>query len=173
MTTLPRVGKQPAGHAPAGGAVVVAVDGHTPAAVLDEAADLAEALHAQLMVVHVDPTRGVSGTRHDGTPLVLPIDPDLPADIHQPVLDAVQAMITARLSGRPVNWSLRTTVGYRVTGIVHIADVVGARVIVVGTRGSGMHQGLHRLFDGSVSTKLARHQSRPVLIVPETSAPKP
>jgi nucleotide-binding universal stress UspA family protein len=166
------VGKQPRSRAPARDTVVVAVDGHTPAGVLDEAADLAEELHAQLIVVHVDPTRGVGGTRHDGTPLVLPIDPDLPDDIHQPVLHAVQALATARLSRRPVTWTLRTTVGNPVTGIAHIADEVEARVIVVGTRGSGMQQALHRLLDGSVSTKLARHQGRPVLIVPEASAPK-
>jgi nucleotide-binding universal stress UspA family protein len=173
MGTLTRVGKQPKGRAHAREAVVVAVDGHTPAVVLDEAADLAEVLHAQLMVVHVDPTRGVSGTRRDGTPRVLPIDPDLPDDIHQPVLDAIRALVTARLSGRPVTWTLRTTVGNPVTGIAHIAEEVGARVIIVGTRGSGMHQGLHRMFDGSVSTRLARHQSRPVLIVPPAAPSTP
>jgi nucleotide-binding universal stress UspA family protein len=142
------------------------MDRHTPAVVLDEAADLAEQLHAKLTVVHVDPSRVVIGARRDGTRLVVPVDPDLPDNIHQPVLDLVRARVSASLAGRPVTWTLRTTVGDPVTGIAHIAEEVGGGVIVVGTRGSGLRHGLRRLVEGSVSAQLARHQHLPVLVVP-------
>ena len=48
-------------------------------------------------------------------------------------------------------------------GIVHVADELGAAVIVIGSRGL---EGAREVFEGSLSHQVAEHAGRPVLIVP-------
>ena len=50
-------------------------------------------------------------------------------------------------------------------GIVNVADEIDAAVIVMGSRGL---DGVHEVFEGSVSHAVAAHADRPVLIVPPT-----
>lgn len=48
-------------------------------------------------------------------------------------------------------------------GILEVADEVGASVIVIGSHG---RTGVHEFVEGSVSHEVAKHSSRPVLVVP-------
>lgn len=48
----------------------------------------------------------------------------------------------------------------------HIAETLGASVIIVGTRESGTRGGLQAIFTGSIAVRLAHRRHRPVVMIP-------
>ncbi|MCA1782438.1 MAG: universal stress protein, partial [Intrasporangiaceae bacterium] len=78
----------------------------------------------------------------------------------------LEGAITASLSGQEVTWEFRYLAGRADRALTHLARAVDAAVIVVGTRAEGGGRRVHHFLEGSVSSHLAHHQHRPVLVVP-------
>jgi nucleotide-binding universal stress UspA family protein len=137
--------------------VVVGHDGHRAAqAALAAAVELAVRIGAPLHVVH-------SVTLAD-----YGVDPDageLEADCERN-LALERESIAAALEGSDVPWTYHEEHGEPADRIAELAESVDASYIVVGAT----HRGLVALIGGSVSKRLVRLQSRPVVVVPEPSA---
>lgn len=124
--------------------------------VLAMAADLGRRLRAQLLVVHVLELKD------------FPVDADA-ADWEEQGWQAVgeeRGHVAEVLDGDCVSWEFETRRGDPAVELVRAADEHGASMIVVGTRGEGLHAVLPRLFEPSVSHGVIGHQDRPVLVVP-------
>jgi nucleotide-binding universal stress UspA family protein len=65
-----------------------------------------------------------------------------------------------------VPWEFRYLAGRPDRALTHLARVVDAALIVVGTRAHGGGARMREFFEGSVAVHLAHHQHRPVLTVP-------
>ncbi len=128
--------------------IVVGTDGSVDAArAVTSAADLAEAVHGELVVVSA-----VGLLAHATSP-----------GNHELLRAQLEHEWTAiaRRPGIAVRTELRD--GNPVSVLLAVADEVDADIIVVGSRGFG---GFPELLLGSTSTQLAQHARRPVLIVP-------
>ena len=133
--------------------------------VLHEATSLAAALNADVVAVHVDPSRYVIGRHLDGTVDSVPIDPDADDAPDPHALDTLRQVTDAHtVDGRPV--TLWPTAGYPPAEIAHLAAHLNARIIIVGTRRPGLAHHVVEFFTGSVAAHLTHRQTRPVLIVP-------
>jgi nucleotide-binding universal stress UspA family protein len=152
-----------------GGPVVVGVVPHQPPEVLAEAAALAATLRAELVPAYVDRSRYVVQEHPDGSVRSSPIDPDPddPADATDGA--AILDPLRERLDTAGVHWSFRYLAGEPSRALAHLAQVLGARVIVVGTREHGLRPRLEGFFTGSVAVQLAHRQTVPVLVVPTTA----
>lgn len=125
-------------------------------AALDVAGDLARRLHAHLHVVH-----GVDLSDY-------PVDPDA-ADWEEQArhaLEAQQRRVEAALADSPASWTYHAAHGDPASLIIQLAEETDALMTIVGSRGEGIGASIERLFGGSVSRTVLRHQRRPVLIVP-------
>jgi nucleotide-binding universal stress UspA family protein len=146
--------------------IVVGVFADQPPAVLEQAANFAQQFDADLVCGYVDASRYVVEEMDDGTVTSLPIDPDL-IDLREERLDArLTDQITRTLGGTGVAWTARALAGDPAEALAHLAEHVGAILIVVGTRKAGIRRSMHEFFDGSVGARLAHRQRRPVLIIP-------
>lgn len=149
--------------------IVVGVEDQRPQAVLIEAARIARDLHAELVCGHVDPGRYSVSEDPDGTVHSRPFDPDLPEQPDGAFPDELMTDIAAVLADAglgDVRWSGRELAGDPAHALAHLADVLDARLIVVGTHEPGARGGLREFFQGSIATHLAHRQHRPVLVVP-------
>lgn len=154
------------GQAGARPVILVAVRPPLADAVLREAARMAAALGAELVCAHVDASRFAVAEHPDGSIVSRAVDPDL-ADERDGVFDAALAAgIDALLAGSGVRWSGRELAGAPAHALARLAEVVQARMIVVGTRENTVRDGLREFFQGSVAAQLAHRQHRPVLVVP-------
>jgi len=136
--------------------IVAAVDGGPIGErVLDSAARLAARTRAQVVVAHVQPTFRVGSV--DGEALV-----DLRRDLEFKVL--TQASVA--LDPLSVPWRLDIEPGEPAAAIHEIAERNDAALIIVGSCGTGFWVTLRRLLRHSVSTRVFRHEHRPVLVVP-------
>jgi nucleotide-binding universal stress UspA family protein len=152
-----------------GAVIVVGVEDRMPPAVLVEAARLAQDLAAELVCGHVDRGQYAVSEDADGTVHSRPFDPDLPEQPDAVFPDELIAHIGAVLAGAgfgAVTWSGRELAGDPAHALAHLADVLDARFIVVGTHEPGLRGGLREFFQGSIATHLAHRQHRPVLVVP-------
>lgn len=145
-------------------AVIVGVVPDQPARVLREAARYASLLGVPLEVVHIDVTRFVTFEDPDGYVHSSPIDLDI--TVGEAQLAAVRAQVVDALEGSPVDWHLQQLVGDPAMAILHLAERIDARLIVVGTRRRGFGETVREFFTGSVAVRLAHRQARPVLVVP-------
>ena len=146
--------------------IVVGVVPGRPAAVVAAAATFADRFGADLICATVDSTRYTVVHGWDGGVVAMPIDPDL-ADETVETFDAdLHAAIAAVLDPRGVSWSTRALAGNPSHELARLAEEVGAAMIVVGTRESGIRESLREFFSGSVAVQLAHHQRRPVVVVP-------
>lgn len=140
--------------------IVAAVDlsDATPA-VVDAAADMAQALHGDVDVLHVREPFTYATTGGE-----IPVERQ-PALAHDFVDDAL-ARISDRLNHAGVTCVTSRLEGSATSEIVSHADRTGADLIVVGTTGHGRGHGLL----GSVAERVLRRASRPVLVVPVRAA---
>ncbi len=146
--------------------ILVAVRPQLADAVLLEAARLARELGADLVCAHVDPSRFTVAEHPDGSVVSRTVDPDLP-DERDGAFDAdLATRIDGMLAGTGVRWTGRALAGDPAHALARLADVVHARLIVVGTRENTVRDGLREFFQGSVAAQLAHRQHRPVLVVP-------
>ncbi|KHK95829.1 hypothetical protein LK09_17520 [Microbacterium mangrovi] len=152
-----------------GAVIVVGVEDRMPPAVLVEAGRLARDLGAELVCGHVDRGQYAVSEDPDGTVHSRPIDPDLPGQPDAVFPEELTAHIREVLAASgcgDVAWSGRELAGDPAHALAHLADVLDARLIVVGTHEPGVRGGLREFFQGSVATHLAHRQHRPVLVVP-------
>lgn len=146
--------------------IVVAVERNQSDAVLLHASKLAYDLGVDLVCAHVDMGRYPIEERPDGTVVSLPFDPDL-VDLGEEMFDPKLAdHIHDVLKDSDVHYTLRALAGDPARALGHLADVVDARLIVVGTHHSGLRRGIHDFFEGSVAVHLAHRQHHPVLVIP-------
>lgn len=146
----------PATHAEEGAPIVVGVDG-SPCAerALDWAAGLALALGVEVVAVHA-----LGLLAHLGTATV-------PAQDHRAeVLARLEGEWTAPLRSAGVQYRSALLDGNPVTALLAAGEAEGARMVVVGSRGTGGFPGLQL---GSTSHQLAQHAPLPVVIVPAPS----
>ena len=98
------------------------------------------------------------------------------ADAHRAVQEEIEesVFLQAALALDPfgVRWQFGLARGEPVRGLCDVADACDAAIVVIGTRGDGTRSRLHRIFKGSVSSRLVHGQHRPVLVVPPESARK-
>lgn len=146
-----------AGDAQPSTCIVVGVD-RDPAgqAALATAVDLAGRLRARVVAVHVV-TLGDS-----------PVDPDGPGweDGLRAALAEEQQQVERALADHPGGWSYSAWHGDPADVLTRVAEQQRALMVVVGRHGTGISDVLHRLVDGSVSSRLVRGCGRPVLVVP-------
>jgi len=132
--------------------ILVAVDfSESSLHALSHAASLAVAYGASLTVLHVGE----------------PLHPDwffdttrIQADLIKKANSALRDATGKLCEG--VNATTEMRFGHPVQTIVEASDKLDADVIVIGTHG---HTGVKRALLGSVAERVARHASRPVLIV--------
>lgn len=146
--------------------ILVGVQRGLPDAVLRTAARLARDLGARLVCAHVDLSRYVVGEHPDGTAISRSVDPDLPDDEDAGFDPVLAAHIDDVLGELGVEWTGRELAGDPARALGHLADVVGARLIVVGTRDATVRGTVREFVQGSVATHLAHRQHRPVVVVP-------
>jgi nucleotide-binding universal stress UspA family protein len=148
--------------------IVVGVTPHQPTVVLETALRFARAFGAELVLVHVDASRVLTGFDPDGALLATPVDPD--ADGGDPVLPpGLEEQLAERLAGAGVPWSAVAAAGEPADALRDEAERVDAELIVLGTR-DRRWQGVREFFAGSLAARLAHRQARPVVVVPVAPA---
>ncbi len=136
------------------GPVVVGVDGSGEARRgMLFAADLAETLETELLVIHAYGLVGSVGDWRDGV-----------AERERQVNAVMENEWCAPLASRTgLTWSSRCVQGSAVNGLLRTADEVDAAFIVVGSHGAGRSE---TPLLGSTSHFVVRNSSRPVIIIP-------
>ena len=146
--------------------IVVGVVKGQPPAVVAEAAAFARHFHAILVCATVDASRYLVETRPDGTITSLPTNPDNP-DLRVETYDPkLRAELAATLEDRDVIWETRPLVGDEAHALSDLARQLDAAMIVVGTRAATFAGTVHEFVNGSVATRLAHLQHRPVVVIP-------
>lgn len=130
------------------------------------AATWAQAVGGRLYFGYADPTRIVDHEFPDGTVRHSPLEPDRADDDWRQRSDELQADLARTLAETPVSWEFRYLAGRADRALTHLARAVGASAIVVGARQARGGERVHDFFAESVGLHLARHQHRPVLVVP-------
>ena len=146
--------------------IVVGVTPHQPDRVVREAAKLARAYGASLVCAHVDPGAYVVAERPDGSVESRPVDPDT-VDWTGAVFDPAMAeRIEGWIREESVAVEFRELAGDIAYALGRLAQVLDARLIVVGSRRGGLRSSMHEFFGGSVAVHLAHRQPRPLVVVP-------
>jgi nucleotide-binding universal stress UspA family protein len=150
--------------------VLVATDGSREAQLAAQtAADLAQMTHSELHVVHVFGIAPVGPPVYPQATTLQSAEFDAESDERQRIsergarelLDAEVQRI--RSGGRTVAGE-HLIEGWVASGIVGLAEELGAGLIVMGSRGLG---GIRRALMGSVSDSVVRHGHCPVMVVRE------
>ena len=148
--------------------VVVGVD-HKHPDLARRAASLVQSLGGsliELVCVWVDET-AVSDSRG----FTVSVDPDIAVSSDAYGAD-VLAGLNRAMADVGLPWSARRGVGDPAAELGRVADEVGAAMIVVGSRRSGLRGWTTNLVSGTVAGRLIHNQPRPVVVLPETmSAP--
>lgn len=134
--------------------------------VLEQAAEFALRLNAELVCAVVDEGRYVVEELPDGTVRSMPIDPDSMNDDQGELDGRVRDHIDQVLAGRGVRWRVLALAGEPAAALAHLADAVDAVMIVVGTRSLHARRSMRDFFGGSNAVRLAHRQHRPVLVIP-------
>jgi len=74
-------------------------------------------------------------------------------------------MLRAALAAHRGGWTYQTGRGDPARLLISVADEHDALMIVVGSRGEGLHVFVERLISPSVAHRLIEHSRRPVLVV--------
>ena len=142
-----------------------------PLEVLEVALSLARRSGTFLVCAQVDPMAYVVEEHPDGSVESRPVDPDR-ADWNSASFDhdlTVRIQTAARAAG--VQVTFRSLAGDVGAALARLAEVVGAEMIVVGSREGGVRASMHDFFNGSVAAHLTHRQSRPVVVVPVNPTP--
>jgi nucleotide-binding universal stress UspA family protein len=151
------------------GPVLVGVYPGQPAAVVIEAATLARELDRALLCAYVGIdsylTEWESGDRRIHESLH-PADLDGADD--RVALELAGAITTALGAAGTLDhgWSLRILAGDPSQALARAADEVDARLVVVGTHGTGPGHAIEAWLSGAVAVHLSRSLTRPVVVVP-------
>ena len=146
------------------GAVIA---GHVPGgdpAVLRHASALAVATGAPLIVAHIDTSRVIDAPDPDAAAPGTAISEALRRGRRD--LAVVRAEADLALKDSPARWSVLQRVGDPAMALHDLAERTHASMFVIGTRRDQIGEAVREFLNGSVALRLARHQSRPVVIVP-------
>ncbi|MWV47764.1 universal stress protein [Rathayibacter sp. VKM Ac-2803] len=150
---------------PSGPVLVGVVDGQRPE-VVRTAARFAAGLGAPLLLLSVEPDPYLVGEYVDPMTGGIPIGL-VPRDGGGPAASpSLRAQIEAALADLDVPWTLRVAEGEPALALSAVAEETDARMIVVGTRDSGVLASIAEFLSGSVAVHLAHRQHRPVMVVP-------
>ncbi|WP_345470789.1 universal stress protein [Glutamicibacter ectropisis] len=136
------------------GTIVVGVEAGMPSGVLATAADLAKQLGDRLVCVHALSGRYVTEKIAEGDLL----------ESAEPVSEDLAWELSLSITG--INFESYAVAGDPAKVLAAVAEQQDARMIVVGTRRSGLRQKFAELLDGSIALALAQKQARPLLVVP-------
>lgn len=165
MREVPQPGPHRIEPVPSQPLVVGIVPGQSSLVALT-AATWGQAVGGKLYFGYADPTRIVDHEFADGTVRHSPLEPDREDDDWRRRQNNLQAMLTEILAGSGVSWEFRYLAGRADRALTHLARAVNASAIVVGARQVHGSDRVHDFFAESVGLHLARHQHRPVLVVP-------
>ena len=150
--------------------IVVGVTAHQPDRVFREASRFARAFDASLVCAHVDPGAYVVDEYPDGSVESRPIDPDA-VEWNGPAFAAdLAGLIETMALEETVTVEFRELAGDIAHALVRLAEVLGAELIVVGSRRGGLRSSMHEFFGGSVAAHLAHRQPRPLVVIPLSPA---
>jgi len=146
--------------------IVVGVTPKQPLAVLRHAARFARQFEAVLVCANVEAGSYVVAEHPDGSVESRPIDPDQP-DWNTAVFDGGMAhRIRSIADQEGVRVEFRELAGDIAHALGHLAAVLDAEMIIVGSRRGGLRSSMHDFLGGSVAAHLAHRQPRPVVVVP-------
>lgn len=152
------------------GPVVVGVQPDQASAVIETAVRLAGAMHRPLVFVEADVRDAYIGaTAGIGAYGMADVAARSQAsdDAEQLAEDrTLRSRIADAIDGSEVDWTFARHRGEPFEVLTRAADEVDAALIVVGTREAGFSHALLEFFTGSVATRLAHGQRRPVVVVP-------
>jgi nucleotide-binding universal stress UspA family protein len=161
--------------------VIVGVRLDDEMGLVSRAATFAQRFDAELVCASVDTSRRVVEERPDGTVVTLPdpahglATPDVvyvaeysESDLRVEDFDEeLYVRIETELAGSPVRWSTRALAGgHPADALARLAEKLEAELIVVGTRKPNFAGTLREFINGSVATRLAHRQHRPVVVLP-------
>lgn len=121
---------------------------------------------SELYCAYVDPTRFVREEHADGTVRHDAVDPDGADEAWRHRQHLLVSWLGDALADAGVPWHFRYLAGRPDRALTHLARAVDAAGFVVGARRPGAGARMRGLLEGSVAVHLARHQHRPVLVVP-------
>ncbi|MGC3994828.1 MAG: universal stress protein [Propionicimonas sp.] len=113
-----------------------------------------------------DPSRIVDSEDADGTVRHSAISPDQADDSWQEREALIRGFLATVLADHTGPWEFRYLAGRADRALTHLARAVDASAIVVGAKHPSSTERLREFIAGSVAVRLARHQHRPVVIVP-------
>ena len=146
--------------------IVVGVTPKQPLAVLRYAARFARQFDAVLVCANVELGSYVVAEHPDGSVESRPIDPDQ-LDWNTAVFDGGLAHLIRSVADQEgVRVEFRELAGDISHALDRLAVVLGAEMIIVGSRRGGVRSSMHEFFGGSVAAHLAHRQPRPVVVVP-------
>jgi len=146
--------------------IVVGVTPKQPVGVLRHAARFARQFEAVLVCANVEAGSYVVAEHPDGSVESRPIDPDQP-DWNTAVFDGGLAhRIRSIADQEGVRVEFRELAGDIAHALGHLAAVLDAEMIIVGSRRGGLRSSMHDFLGGSVAAHLAHRQPRPVVVVP-------
>lgn len=119
-----------------------------------------------LYCAYVDPTRFVREEHADGTVRHDAVDPDGVDEAWRERQHLLVARLEDALGDAGIPWHFRYLAGRPDRALTHLARAVDAAGFVVGARRPGAGGRMRGLLEGPVALHLARHQHRPVLVVP-------
>lgn len=93
----------------------------------------------------------------------------IPDDVDPDALDAawaIQQSLAATLKPYDTEWSLRILAGRPPLALHRLAQHLGASMIVVGGRKSGLWNWIEQVLAGAIEVQLGTIQERPVIVVP-------
>jgi len=151
--------------------VIVGVAPGQPDAVVLQAAVFAAHFTAELICAWVDAGRFMVSEHPDGSMSTLSFDPDNTDLADEGFHPGLRAHLEALLEGSGVAWSTRALAGDPALALGHLAETLGASLIIVGTRESSVRGGLQAFFSGSIAVRLAHRQHRPVVMIPLAPVP--
>lgn len=153
------------------GPVLLGITPQQPDLVLQTALRLAGTLGADLVCAQVDASSYVVEEHADGSVDARPIDPDLPDWTSVPVDPRLAERLRAAGQAHGVHVEVRALAGDVAEALGHLAETLGAELIVVGSRPGGVRASMHDFFGGSIAVHLIHRQPRPVLVVPVDPSP--
>jgi nucleotide-binding universal stress UspA family protein len=151
--------------------IVVGVTARQPDTVLRQACRFARQFGAGLVCAHVDAAAYVVAEHPDGSVESRPVDPDalvwddaaFDPDLERQIRDLADAA--------GVRVEFRELAGEIAHALGRLAEVLGAEMIMVGSRRGGLRSTVHEFLGGSVAAHLAHRQTRPVVVVPLAPVP--
>ena len=135
-------------------------DSETARAAIDAGLDLAEQEHAEIVFVHVTSLLDLSPRNGDE---------NAPGRLPRPETDPVLCAALERASDRGIEATGELLIGYPPKQILALARDIDVDLIMVGSRGFGP---VKSAVLGSTSHELVTKANRPVMVVPQTGAPR-